>query len=189
MFATFQTHVTFPKTLSCLKCLTSIAADNSWDTTNGKMALSSPAFPMCTGHKCTSVPPSQGKYLFFYKRNFKTLVFSQFHLTSPVFPAQDGWLPPLWSSCGAFHRAEMGLQFPGSSSALPLTWISRSLSRLLSWPPQQSGAVARHRRGVWDTSLNYCSQRHFFFFKRINNNSCSAIINNPTIINQPSVPF
>lgn len=47
--------------------------------------------------------------------------------------------------CGDLRGAGMGREFPGSFSALLLTRIPGSLSRLPSCPPQQLRAVAWHR--------------------------------------------
>jgi len=79
----------------------------------------------------------------------------------------------------------MGSELPGSSAA-----------HLAFKKPLSSCRSLRSNSGPWlgtHQGLGYePEQLHpmpLFFQKRINNNSCSAIISDPTTINQPSVPF
>lgn len=150
--------------LSCLKCLTFVAVDNSWDVTNGKGALSSPAFPTYTLDRQAQMylPPSAN--LFFTKENSNFLPVLP-HL--PSLPC-SGWV--------AVTSVKLLWGFPQSRDGTSVPWqLVSSVAHLdfrktLSAPVLSSTAIrgcGLAKMGGWGTRLNYCIQCHlfgFFFF-------------------------
>lgn len=154
----------------CLKCLNfpPPSCEEQLKSRSWKKVCLLPVVP--AGHEGTAAPPSQGKYLHFRKRNFKTLVFSEFHPISPAFPAQGGWLPPLWGS-------------PWSRDGTGVPW------QLLSPAAHSDPGKPLQAPVLSSSAAQGCglAQTEFLhpvaLFLRINNNSCSATTNNPTTTN------
>lgn len=138
-------------------------------------------------HRCTSLPVQ----IFFLQKKLQNSSFLPVLPHLPSLPC-SGWV--------AATSVKLLLGFPQSRDGTSAPWqLVSSAAHLdfrktLSAPVLSSSAIrgcGLAKMGGWGTRLNYCIQCHLFcfFFLRINNNSCSAIINNPTVMYQPTVPF